>query len=1179
MKKKPSKSNLFRFVTLRNPQLIAEEKKDQGFVFFPDTLYSQFMTALDGKDQATQKVVMDLSVAEAPPLSTKKEVRDQNENLYRFSSWLMRNKNQLTYVEIKTAIAGVAPLTDEKEIKIWDNLVYQTIERTSTYVREATIQMLIANKFVKAFLEFSKDLVGDIVFTEDQEKEFTRRAHASVVISKSMYNVDVKETSKKKRVSKRVQEATENEVKTVLAKERIASYEKVIKELDAAELVIKKENQEAYDAALSTYNKGVDTLIKNATAVVKEEVNTVTGRTETKTTYPDLVIPEFEFDRKPETEESVISSKISGTSFDVLKSDGLLEHGTIAKVKEVLVDTIARENEFVIMQTPKKAKQVKIGGSVVTVSNKINVPDADYSMPPLHQTNSSGERDINMHIYRQLDGVQIIYVEYEVLINNITTLSGTEFTVSDTPSGKLLKFFPSLVAFPPNTTSFMLEGEIVLSDGRSLTFNQQVFSTSLNLGDFHETTNTGTVPVSDRKVYGVTNLGIADFRRVEQEVCCYVPGEVSHIENILAREYKERSTRNLTSVETTTEETTEREVENLRDTSTTERFEIQSEASSIVNEDSAQDAGANAGVSGMFGGTRFNANAFFNTSSSSSTSNSNSEAQTYAEEVTERALERVVEKVTRKRTSRILKEFEENNKHGFDNTQGTEHVTGVYRWVDKIYTNKLVNYGKRLMYEFAIPEPSRFFKEAIALQATSGTVNPNTTVLPEEPQHPSEIGMIAPTVVLAGNYKAFAGAYNAEVNAMPQQFMSVSDSFSVKGTEYLAEHYYPGASNFKMEIPDGYEVISAQATLGFTFVPHGKESTYGAMTVGHHYTSLPNASNDKIVRNYSFSSNPIQKELGVAFHGADVGGASIGVVANCRRTSEIFEQWQLETFNAIMDVYENQLQAYNDALAAVVTPVEEDPGNVSFNPLFNRSVEKKEIKRIAIELLADQLGQTIAKENYEDVDGLTGISKVVKNNAFDTHASTVKFFEQAFDWDIMAYLFYPYFYGEEENWKSLFQENDAADPIFQAFLQSGMARAVVPVRPGFEEAVNWYMETGELWEGQGLVIAEDNDLYLSISEEMQIIEGEVEKEWETRVPTSLTIVQADAAVLQEEGLPCYCENEERDSTIERGTAILTGTQNTPEPTTLTEIEPVSQSDIILNPIPFPEREGGDQITF
>jgi hypothetical protein len=84
------------------------------------------------------------------------------------------------------------------------------------------------------------------------------------------------------------------------------------------------------------------------------------------------------------------------------------------------------------------------------------------------------------------------------------------------------------------------------------------------------------------------------------------------------------------------------------------------------------------------------------------------------------------------------------------------------------------------------------------------------------------------------------------------------------------------------------------------------------------------------------------------------------------------------------------------------------------------------------------------------------------------------------------------------------------------------------------------METGELWEGQGLVVAEDSDLYISVSEEMQTVDGEVEREWETRVPTSLTIVQAESASLIEGGLPCFCEDKEEDNTITRSDAKLIG---------------------------------------
>ena len=152
---------------------------------------------------------------------------------------------------------------------------------------------------------------------------------------------------------------------------------------------------------------------------------------------------------------------------------------------------------------------------------------------------------------------------------------------------------------------------------------------------------------------------------------------------------------------------------------------------------------------------------------------------------------------------------------------------------------------------------------------------------------------------------------------------------------------------------------------------------------------------------------------------------------------------------------------------------------------------------------------------------------VVRTSKFQKHAETVKFFEQAFDWEIMAYTFYPYFYGAEGSWDANFEYNEGSDPVFQAFLQSGMARSVVPVRPGFEEAVNWYMKTGEIWNGQGMVTDIDDDLYVSVAEEMQTIEGEVEGTWETRVPTALTVLQADSVVLNEGGLPCNpdCEGQ------------------------------------------------------
>ena len=137
-------------------------------------------------------------------------------------------------------------------------------------------------------------------------------------------------------------------------------------------------------------------------------------------------------------------------------------------------------------------------------------------------------------------------------------------------------------------------------------------------------------------------------------------------------------------------------------------------------------------------------------------------------------MERIVQKTQTKRTSRILKEYSESNTHGFDNRRGETHVTGVYRWVDKIYKNTLINYGKRLMYEFAIPEPSKFFQEAVRKDIDDNGGTESGIITPEAPIHPSDLGLINASVLsdydsgsAKKDYRKIAANYNAEVNPIP----------------------------------------------------------------------------------------------------------------------------------------------------------------------------------------------------------------------------------------------------------------------------------------------------------------------------------------------------------------------------------------------------------------------------
>lgn len=138
----------------------------------------------------------------------------------------------------------------------------------------------------------------------------------------------------------------------------------------------------------------------------------------------------------------------------------------------------------------------------------------------------------------------------------------------------------------------------------------------------------------------------------------------------------------------------------------------------------------------------------------------------------------------------------------------------------------------------------------------------------------------------------------------------------------------------------------------------------------------------------------------------------------------------------------------------------------------------------------------------------------------------------------MSYIFYPFYWGNRDKWENLYA-SDIDDVLFAKFMQSGMARVIVTVRPGFEDAVNWFMNTGQIWNGECSPPVIGDDLYLSIVEELQEPEYYVEGTWETRVPSTLTVIQSSGVGLLASGLPCACD-EKKVETLVANDETLTG---------------------------------------
>lgn len=86
-------------------------------------------------------------------------------------------------------------------------------------------------------------------------------------------------------------------------------------------------------------------------------------------------------------------------------------------------------------------------------------------------------------------------------------------------------------------------------------------------------------------------------------------------------------------------------------------------------------------------------------------------------------------------------------------------------------------------------------------------------------------------------------------------------------------------------------------------------------------------------------------------------------------------------------------------------------------------------------------------------------------------------------------------------------------------------KVVVPIKPGHEAAVGFFMETGDIWTGSRMMMHTDYETYLSLVNDMNDVEGVMEDEWQTTVPTMLTIIQDRSVGLDQGGLPC-CEFDE-----------------------------------------------------
>jgi methionine aminopeptidase len=1094
------KNTLYRFVTMRAPELIGDVEKQLGFVQFPESETSAFITpASQASTPEAKKQAIDTAVdAYRPTYASKKELKDANSNFYELATWLTANRTKFSLNELTAKVDAFnqTGTSIPSVIGIWDDLHFNILTGGDSYLRDTLLSYLVAKFFL--------DNQGKVAATA---KDLQKLAQARVVINKNLFaNESSTEGPRQLKVSNK---HFKKQSDAVMSKLNTDELQEIAKEVSRVKKQLSRENQKAKDAYQITYDQAVRDAYDAATVVERVITDPDTGATTVVVEYENLVMPTYQFTPTADLDKVMLASRVSSETVNYITDvETQLGATTLDEVDTIIQEEISTNTATTFENTDFEASQVVIPGGVpVPVSTNPNVVPFSYNLCP--------RRKIGSSLYNVLLTVNVPNSSYDVVA--VTTDAGTStFTdFMEFNSGTIitLKLADSGIDLSqPVDLDITLE----FSNGETYELSLVDFTKKCYLGELEKVTSSQTPTPTDAPVaFGIQRLGIADYRKVEQEVCCYVPGEVSHIENIMAREYKSKDVKRTRRQETTETSSKERERENLTETTSTDRFDMNQEIASINSQD--QSFNASAGI--RWGNDNFGGNADASFSNNISSEVSQNQAISHAKEITEKALDKVVQKVREERVTKIIEEYEETTSHGFDNRKGDKHVSGVYRWVDKVYENKILNYGKRLMYEFMIPEPASFHDVAISIKDQESQL-----VKPLDPRTASIKNMADYREVTNITYAHWAAIYNAEVEPAPEETMMVTKSYvetineqgheAFTGRAYTGEDFNieSGMKRGGIEIPEGYKCVKVEAQVSY--------NREGSRRNGELAFHVANKSASAVTTTRTWGSNvmiientDISDSLSFTLTANNINILTFNIVMHCELKDVTREAWQLKTFNSIIEAYEERLTIYEEKYASEQNKQKE---TVNFNPGFYREIEKTVLRKNCISYLIGH--ENIGQNMIENRTSVADIVPKYSNPALDAYAAKVKFFEQAFEWDIMSYYFYPFYWANKEKWCELYQtQND--DPLFKAFLQSGMARVIITVRPGFEEMVNWYMATGQIWNG-GQVPTLDDEEFVSIVEELRNPESEVEETWETRVPTSLTVIQAGAIGLNVEGFPC-----------------------------------------------------------
>jgi type II secretion system protein G len=559
-------------------------------------------------------------------------------------------------------------------------------------------------------------------------------------------------------------------------------------------------------------------------------------------------------------------------------------------------------------------------------------------------------------------------------------------------------------------------------------------------------------------------------------------------------------------------------LENYSEKGVTEKSELAESTESQTKH--SQQLGFSASLSGSYGFVTFATNASANISDSVDTSSKQSRKA--AKEVTSKASSRSRKehKVTIQVSSTTG--TEETSTRTLTNPSTTDTLRIDYFSMMRKWRVRLIQYGLRLTYDLAIPEPGATLRK---LHAELASIN--------QQLEGSFNFALDPSAITDQSYQNLNVAWGVAIEPPPDPTWSPPPFSQTLQSSKDASV----AQTLEFDVKEGY-AISALTVGGYgSPSDNGKGySIYIAVPPSGVHLSVPenqlvdpsNPGSATLTPKdvWFFTDDSNQRDVPVNAFDGQMGHVSIPFMQDYMssgilyasvqgtRTNEAFVAWQQRVWQTIhdaaRDAYYTQVQALNQRRDALKAQLE------GVDTLTLRREELEEVMKGVLRWLLgpdfDFMPQDVASlftiytcpmhpEIQQPSPGkcpkcgrqlelligqsFTGNELGLNPDGWNTmfiYGEMVKFIQQAIEWENLLYMVYPYFWDVPTAW-DFARTLEHPDSTREAFLRAGSARVVLTIRPGYEEAFISFVELGELGKELASVLPPDHP-YLTIGQEI-----------------------------------------------------------------------------------------------